>query len=160
MIQLSVSFKTSSKMTSVKHNNRDLTEEELKQPQHRHIDPGKLQDNIYIKQENLKDCYRDLFGPALEEYNAKQKRSDRIIKDYYQHVKKSKTLDLQREFIVGIGNKSDWENINPEGKKIVGQLLADYVQDFQRRHKHLYIYNAAVHLDEKGHPHAHFNVIP
>lgn len=160
MIQLSVSFKTSSKMTSVKHNNRDLTEEELQQPQHRHIDPGKLQDNIYIKQENLKDCYRDLFGPALEEYNAKQKRSDRIIKDYYQHVKKSKTLDLQREFIVGIGNKSDWENIDLEGKKIVGQLLADYVQDFQRRHKHLYIYNAAVHLDEKGHPHAHFNVIP
>lgn len=160
MVQLSISFKTSSKMTSVKHNNRDLTEEEFLEPAHRHIDQTKLQDNIYIKQENLKECYRDLFRASLEKYNAAQKRQDRVIKDYYQHVKKSKTLDLQREFIVGIGSKHDWERINPEGKKIVGRLLADYVEGFQKRHPHLYVFNAAVHLDEKGHPHAHFNIIP
>ncbi|WP_205731223.1 plasmid recombination protein, partial [Escherichia coli] len=94
------------------------------------------------------------------EYNAKQKRKDRMISDYYQHVKKSKTLDLQREFIVGIGNKQDWDRLKPGGKKIVGKLLAAYIEEFQNRHPHLYIYNAAVHLDEKGHPHAHFNIVP
>lgn len=41
-----------------------------------------------------------------------------------------------------------------------GEKLAEYVEEFQERHPHLYIYNAAVHLDEKGHPHAHFNIIP
>ena len=40
----------------------------------------------------------------------------------------------------------------------MGEKLAEYVEEFQERHPHLYIYNAAVHLDEKGH--AHFNIIP
>ncbi|WP_449451842.1 plasmid recombination protein [Streptococcus suis] len=160
MIELSVSFKTSTKMTSIKHNNRDLTEEEYLEVQHQHIDPSKAGDNIYIKQENLKEVYQKLFGPSLADYNAKQKRKDRIIDDYYQHVKQSKTLDLQREFIVGIGNKQDWDGLKPEGKKLVGQMLAAYVEEFQERHPNLYIYNAAVHLDEKGHPHAHFNIVP
>lgn len=160
MVELSVSFKTSSKQTSIKHNNRELTEEEFKQPQHWHIDQTKIQDNIYIKQEGLREAYDKLFGKPLSEYNAKQKRKDRRIEDYYQHVKKSKTLDLQREFVVGIGSKTDWENLNPKGKQIVGRMLAEYVKEFQERHPHLYIYNAVVHLDEKGHPHAHFNVVP
>lgn len=147
-------------MTSIKHNNRDLTEEEYLEVQHQHIDKSKAGDNIYIKQENLKEVYQKLFGPSLADYNSKQKRKDRVIEDYYQHVKKSKTLDLQREFIVGIGNKQDWDGLKPEGKKIVGQMLAAYVEEFQKRHPNLYIYNAAVHLDEKGHPHAHFNVVP
>ncbi|MGT2965559.1 plasmid recombination protein [Streptococcus acidominimus] len=147
-------------MTSIKHNNRDLSEEEYLEVQHQHIDKSKVGDNIYIKQENLKEVYQKLFGPSLADYNAKQKRKDRVIEDYYQHVKKSKTLDLQREFIVGIGNKQDWDGLKPEGKKIVGQMLATYVEEFQKRHPNLYIYNAAVHLDEKGHPHAHFNVVP
>lgn len=108
MIELSISFKTSTKMTSIKHNNRDLTEEEYLEVQHQHIDQSKAGDNIYIKQENLKEVYQKLFGLSLADYNAKQKRKDRVIEDYYQHVKKSKTLDLQREFIIGIGNKQDW----------------------------------------------------
>ena len=162
MVQLSISFKTSTKMTSIKHNNRDLTEEEFKQPQHQHIDQDKIHENIYIKQEPIKEAYEKIFGSALEEYNSKQTRKDRRIEDYFQHVKKSKTLDLQREFIVGIGDKYDWDRIknSAEAKRWVGEKLAEYVEEFQERHPHLYIYNAAVHLDEKGHPHAHFNIIP
>ena len=149
-------------MTSIKHNNRDLTEEEFKQPQHQHIDQDKIHENIYIKQEPIKEAYEKIFGSALEEYNSKQTRKDRRIEDYFQHVKKSKTLDLQREFIVGIGDKYDWDRIknSAEAKRWVGEKLAEYVEEFQQRHPHLYIYNAAVHLDEKGHPHAHFNIIP
>ena len=162
MVQMSISFKTSTKMTSIKHNNRDLTEEEFKQPQHQHIDQDKIHENIYIKQEPIKEAYEKIFGSALEEYNSKQTRKDRRIEDYFQHVKKSKTLDLQREFIVGIGDKYDWDRIknSTEAKRWVGEKLAEYVEEFQERHPHLYIYNAAVHLDEKGHPHAHFNIIP
>ena len=45
-------------------------------------------------------------------------------------------------------------------KREVGEALASYVRDFNERHDHLVIYNAVVHLDEDGAPHAHFNVVP
>ncbi len=81
-MELSISFKTSSKMTSLKHNNRELTEEEFLEPAHRHIDQTKINQNIYIRQENLKEVYDDIFGQALKDYNANQKRSDRKIDRY------------------------------------------------------------------------------
>ena len=159
-MSMSVSFVTSSKMTSLKHNNRELTEKEFEEPAHRHINSELSQYNIYLKQENLKEVYDEKFGPALERYNAKQKRSDRKIQDYFHHVKKSKTLDLQREFIVTLGTKDDWEYEPHDVKLLAGDLLAEYVENFAQRHPHLYIYNAVIHLDEAGAPHAHFNVVP
>ncbi|HFR3655096.1 TPA: plasmid recombination protein [Streptococcus suis] len=159
-MELSISFKTSSKMTSLKHNNRELTEEEFLEPAHRHIDQTKINQNIYIRQENLKEVYDDIFGQALKDYNANQKRSDRKIDDFYHHVKKSKTLDLQREFIVSIGSKEDWDSMSENNREVAGKLLRDYLLDFEKRHSNLYVYNAVVHLDEAGSPHLHFNVVP
>lgn len=147
-------------MSSIKHNNRDLAEKEWQEPAHNHIIREQSEDNIYLKQENLKEVYDNLFGEALRDYNDKQKRKDRKIDDFYHHVKKSKTLDLQREFIVGLGSKADWDNLPREKKLQAGEKLAEYITEFEERHPHLYIYNAAVHLDEAGAPHAHFNVIP
>ncbi|MFX3908167.1 recombinase, partial [Streptococcus suis] len=66
-------------MTSINHNNRDLTDEEYLEVQYQHIDQRKSGDNIYIKQENLKEVYQTLFGKSFAEYNAKQKRKDRMI---------------------------------------------------------------------------------
>lgn len=160
IMELSISFKTSSKMTSLKHNNRELTEEEFLEPAHRHIDQTKINQNIYIRQENLKEVYDDIFGQALKDYNANQKRSDRKIDDFYHHVKKSKTLDLQREFIVSIGSKEDWDSMPENNREVAGKLLRDYLLDFEKRHSNLYVYNAVVHLDEAGSPHLHFNVVP
>ena len=69
-------------------------------------------------------------------------------------------MDLQREFIVTVGNKADWERLSFEEKQEVGEALERYVRDFNERHDNMTIYNAIVHLDESGAPHAHFNVIP
>lgn len=69
-------------------------------------------------------------------------------------------MDLQREFIVTVGNKADWEKLSFEEKQEVGEVLASYVRDFNERHDNMTIYNAIVHLDESGAPHAHFNVVP
>lgn len=159
-MDLSISFRTSTKMTSIKHNNRDLTEKEFQEPAHRHINQDLSRDNLYVKQENLKQVYDKLFGEALQDYNAKQRRKDRKIDDFYHHVKQSKTLDLQREFIVGLGSKADWDKMNREDKLLAGEKLAEYVKEFSNRHPHLYVYNAVVHLDEAGAPHAHFNIVP
>ncbi|HEM2814129.1 plasmid recombination protein [Streptococcus suis] len=160
MVEMSISFVTNPKRTNIRHNNRSFTEDEWKSPAHQHIDRSKSSLNIYIKQVNIQDIYNEEFGPSLVAYNAKQKRSDRIIKDYLKHVKKSKTLDVQREFVVAIGSKEDWDNYSDNDKQIVGNLLAKYVKDFEERHKQLIVYNAVVHLDEAGAPHLHFNIVP
>lgn len=157
---MTLSFKTNPRQTNIRHNNRELTEKEFRSDAHKHIQREKSKYNIQIFKRDIKDVYHDLFDDALNAYNAKQKRKDRKIDDYYKHVQKSKNLDLQREFIVTVGNKSDWERLSFEEKQEVGEALERYVRDFNARHDNMTIYNAIVHLDESGAPHAHFNVIP
>ena len=157
---MTLSFKTNPRKTNIRHNNRELTEKEFKSDAHKHIKREKSKYNIQIFKRDIKDVYHELFDDALNAYNAKQKRKDRKIDDYYKHVQKSKNLDLQREFIVTVGNKADWEKLSFEEKQEVGEALASYVRDFNERHDNMTIYNAIVHLDESGAPHAHFNVVP
>lgn len=157
---MTLSFKTNPKQTNIRHNNRELTEKEFRSDAHKHIQREKSKYNIQIFKRDIKDVYHDLFDDALNAYNAKQKRKDRKIDDYYKHVQKSKNLDLQREFIVAVGNKADWERLSFEEKQEVGEALKRYVIDFNERHDNMTIYNAIVHLDESGAPHAHFNVVP
>lgn len=157
---MTLSFKTNPRKTNIRHNNRELTEKEFRSDAHKHIKREKSKYNIQIFKRDIKDVYHELFDDALNAYNAKQKRKDRKIDDYYKHVQKSKNLDLQREFIVAVGNKADWEKLSIEEKKEVGEVLARYVRDFNERHDNMTIYNAIVHLDESGAPHAHFNVVP
>lgn len=156
---MTLSFKTNPKQTNIRHNNRELTEKEFRSKAHKHIQREKSKYNIQIFKRDIKDVYHELFDDALSAYNAKQKRKDRKIDDYYKHVQKSKNLDLQREFIVAVGNKADWEKLSFEEKQEVGEALERYVRDFNERHDNMTIYNAIVHLDEAGAPHAHFNVV-
>lgn len=157
---MTLSFKTNPRKTNIRHNNRELTEKEFRSDAHKHIKREKSKYNIQIFKRDIKDVYHELFDDALNAYNANQKRKDRKIDDYYKHVQKSKNLDLQREFIVAVGNKADWEKLSFEEKQEVGEALARYVRDFNERHNNMTIYNAIVHLDEAGAPHAHFNVVP
>lgn len=157
---MTLSFKTNPRQTNIRHNNRELTEKEFSSDAHKHIQREKSKYNIQIFKRDIKDVYHDLFDDALNAYNTKQKRKDRKIDDYYKHVQKSKNLDLQREFIVTVGNKADWEKLSFEEKQEVGEALGRYVSDFNERHSNMTIYNAIVHLDESGAPHAHFNVVP
>lgn len=157
---MTLSFKTNSRQTNIRHNNRELTEKEFRSDAHKHIQREKSKYNIQIVKRDIKDVYHELFDDALNAYNAKQKRKDRKIDDYYKHVQKSKNLDLQREFIVTVGNKADWEKLSFEEKQEVGEAIERYVRDFNERHTNMTIYNAIVHLDEAGAPHAHFNVVP
>lgn len=157
---MTLSFKTNPRKTNIRHNNRELTEKEFRSDAHKHIKREKSKYNIQIFKRDIKDVYHELFDDALNSYNEKQKRKDRKIDDYYKHVQKSKNLDLQREFIVAVGNKADWEKLSFEEKQEVGEALARYVRDFNERHNNMTIYNAIVHLDEAGAPHAHFNIVP
>lgn len=161
MIGLTFSVRMEKSMTNLRHNNRNLTEEEYKQPAHEHIIRERTKDNIVIKHSTIQEAYQEVFGESVEAYNAKQKRKDRKIDDYYLHVYHSKTLDLQREMIIGLGNKQDWDELGYEKKKEAGQLIKEVIEDFIKDKKdHIHVYNAVIHLDEAGAPHAHINFIP
>lgn len=154
--QLSISFKKGTN-TSIKHNNRTFTEKEWQAKHHDHITQEKTPDNIIIKQEWIRDTYKELFGEAVEQYNQKQTRSDRKITDYFTKVKQDKTLHTQYEFIVQVGEVGDFEK--EADSAIAKTILKMYADHFEERNPHFKVYNAVIHTDEAT-PHLHLNVIP
>lgn len=155
---LSISVKKATKMTSIKHNNRDFEKEDWESPYHEHINPEMTSENITLVQTDIHEKYEELFGEAVHEYNDKQKRKDRKIKDFYSKVKKDGNLELQREFIIQVGNKDDFTN-NSKNWQLANEVLTEYVQNFEHVNPNLKIYNAVIHNDEAS-PHLHLNVIP
>ena len=59
----------------------------------KNVDASRTKDNIILINEDIKQVYHKLFDKALDEYNAKQKRKDRQIKNYYEKIKRSKQED-------------------------------------------------------------------
>ena len=59
---------------SVNHNTRAFTA--------KNVDSDRSGANIHFCNEDIKQVYHKLFDEALERYNAKQKRKDRVIDDY------------------------------------------------------------------------------
>ena len=53
------------------------------------VDSSRTKNNIIIIQENLKQAYEKEFCEAVKNYNEKQKRKDRKIKNYLDKIKKS-----------------------------------------------------------------------
>ena len=50
----------------------------------RNVDKNRSADNVEFCQEDIKQVYHKLFDEARERYNAKQKRKDRMIDNYYK----------------------------------------------------------------------------
>ena len=63
---------------SLSHNNRAFAA--------KNIDSSRTADNITFVHQNLRDAYDILFSDAVERYNARQKRNDRRIPDYFHHL--------------------------------------------------------------------------
>lgn len=160
MPDMTISLKMETGKTSIRHNNRTLTEEEYLEPAHSHIIRERTKDNIVIKQEPIAEAYKKLFDDEVAKYN-EGKKPCRQISNYYKHVQQSKTLNTQKEMIIGVGSKEDWDLLTYEDKKRAGQAIAKYVEEFMEANKNnIYVYNATVHLDEAGAPHAHINFVP
>lgn len=135
---------------SIGHNNRAFFAD--------NIDSTRSQNNIIFHKENIKKVYQELFGTALEEYNAKQKRKDRIIKDYYDHIFHSKQEKPFCELIIQVGNKDDTPCNSDEGK-LTAQVLIEFEKDFQKRNPHIRVFNLVLHMDEHT-PHLHIDFVP
>lgn len=122
-----------------------------------HIDYSKSDGNKYLVQKDIKELYQEEFGEVLENYNAKQKRNDRKIDNYYKHIQSSKKTSLQQEMIVQVGDMKDF-NYRADYEK-ANEILLEWFKDFEKRNPNLKVYNAVIHNDEAS-PHMHLNFVP
>lgn len=157
MVELSGSFRTSGKSTSISHNNRDIDDNKKLDKYHQHIDWERTSENIILEKKPIKEIYKELFGEYVDKYNSNQKRKDRKINDYYLKVKNDGSLDLQREFIIQIGDKNISDKYAIEDALV--EKLTEYHDWFKQEFPNLKIYNSVIHLDEAT-PHLHINVVP
>lgn len=158
--KLSFSFSSNMKNTSIKHNERKPEDEASLKDYGKHINWAKTQDNEIIISKPIKEVYKDVFQDAVDAYNAKQKRSDRKIKNYFSKVKKSKNLDIQKEFIVQAGKMGQQLDNDPvENERLQKRVLETYLNEFQKTYPQLHVYSAVIHVDEKS-PHLHMAVVP
>lgn len=135
---------------SIGHNSRDFKAE--------NIDPTRIHLNTCFIKEDIKEVYHKLFDTALENYNAKQKRNDRKIPDYYEKIRTSKQEKLFYEIVVQVGNFEDMSATDEIGK-IAEEILHKYMAHFQQRNPTLYVFSAHLHMDEAT-PHLHIDFIP
>lgn len=134
----------------LKHNNRVFVAE--------NVDADRISQNVVFVQRDLRGIYHELFDEAVEEYNAKQKRKDRIIQDYYNKIKDGHQEHLFTEVIVQIGNMKD-SNCMMEETAVVRQILEEYMRGFEERNPSLRVFNAVFHIDEQT-PHLHIDFVP
>lgn len=158
--KLSFSFSSNMRNTSIKHNERTLADKEDLKDYGKHINWSKTSDNKILISKPIKQVYKDVFQGAVDEYNAKQKRADRKIKNYFSKVKKSKNLDTQKEFIVQAGKVGQQLDSDPvENERLQKQVLETYLDKFQQTYPQLHVYSAVIHVDETS-PHMHLAVVP
>lgn len=135
---------------SLSHNSRQFSA--------KNIDPKRTYMNVEYCNENLQDVYHELFDEAVERFNAKQKRADRKIDDYYEKIRLGKQEKLFHELIVQIGNRDDCGVKTADGI-LAGKVLNEYMKDFQKRNPTLRVFAAHLHMDEAT-PHLHIDFVP
>ena len=135
---------------SLKHNSRVFYAE--------NVDPSRSHLNIEYCNENIKDVYHELFDDALARYNAKQKRSDRKIENYYEKICSGKQEKSFHELVIQIGNKDTCAAATENGA-FAARLLDEYMQEFQKRNPTLRVFSAHLHMDEAT-PHLHIDFVP
>jgi DNA repair exonuclease SbcCD ATPase subunit len=123
-------------------------------------DPELSRNNIICRNIPIQDAYEQLFGKALSEYNQRQidvNHPERQIKNYYEHISRSKQEKPFYEFVVAFGSMEDKDtDIYPA----LQRCLSTYVVDFEERNPNFKVFQKIVHLDEKGIDHAHIDFIP
>lgn len=135
---------------SIAHNSREFLAE--------NIDEERTQYNICYCNDNIKDVYQELFGKAVEEYNAKQKRNDRKIDNYYEKIRSGKQEKVFHEIVVQVGNCEDMSAISENGK-LAEKILDEYMKQFIERNPYLKVFSAYLHMDEAT-PHLHIDFVP
>ena len=100
------------------------------------VDQTRTHLNIEYCYTPIEQAYHELFDEAQAEYNAKQKRKDRRIENYYEKI------------------------CNGDQEKPFYEVIFDkFYHSFLERNPQLHVYSAHLHMDEAT-PHLHIDFIP
>ena len=139
-------------------------------------------EDIHFVYEPVKDAFQNAFGSAIEEYNSRQKRKDRMKDNYYKEIvdgqyttdengKRTRVKNAphpEYEYVFQYGNRdtNPASIVNENGTRVLGPnavlsraALKEFFEEFQKANPHLYITGASIHLDEST-PHLHIRFIP
>lgn len=120
-------------------------------------------DNIVVIQgtqnlvRDVKTVYHQEFDAALKDYNERQKRADRKIADYFEHVA-NKEQDMAVEIIIQLGDREYWKE-NEFNKIYMKRIYGCLLDELKRLFPNFIVANAVVHLDEDS-PHMHVVGVP
>ena len=186
---VTISFQQEANAAKPEHNRRTTYMKKVL----KNIDPDLTCNNIIFCDTSLQQAYHDAFDASVLEYNRKQKRKDRQIKDYYTDVKNDAKRNLMYEAVIQFGDHEsvgirteyneeeksylEWKDkdiLDPEyvtemEKKIqkvqnaqkAEKALKKFVETWEERNPHFYLYAAYYHADEKdGTLHVHLDFIP
>lgn len=163
---LSYSFHLSNKSHAVsntsklnvvcKHNERRYKSSRSYDKENIKVMYSRTNQNLY---KDVQQVYHDEFDEPLKEFNQKQNREDRKIKDYLKHVSDSKSNDVAAEIIIQIGDQDFWKDRSMEFKKSMIPCFQEQLDRLKELCPDFKIANAVVHLDEKS-PHMHVVGVP
>ena len=134
----------------IAHNRRTYTAE--------NVDAERSHLNIEYCYSPIEQAYHDLFDDALAEINAKQKRKDRCIENYYEKIRSGKQEKPFYDVIFQIGNMEDMSSTSENGE-LARDILDKFMRTFQERNPQLHVFSAHLHMDEAT-PHLHIDFIP
>lgn len=111
-------------------------------------------ENLY---KDVQEVYHREFDEAVRIYNENQKRKDRKIDDYFEHVSEL-NQDMAVEIIYQCGDKEFWEKHGDKAERMefVYRYTLRKLQEFIPEFK---VANAVIHFDEAS-PHMHVVGVP
>lgn len=162
-----------------KHNNRTIPcpmADSDYEKQHNWYHPNNM---------SLEQAYEILFAESFNEYNtsirkdrrynsyleklqiAQQKEQEKIAElrhsgaSAFEIRKHKKAVKSAYELIIGLGNARENPEFckNGEMQDTAKDILLEYVEQFERENKNVFLYNASVHTGENGCIHLHADVI-
>ena len=107
---------------------------------------------------DVKQVYLDEFESARIEYNTKQNRDDRKIKNYFKKVCNSQN-DIACKIIIELGDMDFWNNKDNEYRLKMVDVYNEQVKALIKIVPTFKVANATIHFDETS-PHMHVVGVP
>jgi len=108
---------------------------------------------------DVKNLYKLEFESTRIEYNNKQTREDRKIKDYFYKISDDTKHDLACEIIIELGDMDFWIDKDDNFKHKMIEVFKEQIVDLEEVVPNFKIANATIHFDESS-PHLHIVGVP
>lgn len=170
--KLESNFRHNERKTQLKDQPQEVVESFYETENHRHIKSDLTRLNIDQPHENFGDVYDKLFGKAIENYNSRQKRKDRMIgkgKAVSGQVKKANIIKLKvmlkylsstelqrKKFIDSLGGQEIFESTFEKYKDMTEEQLKKELKGWKSQETYGEAYYKKIKNDGKSRTHIEF----